>query len=189
MVGIEADGFGEMLACRGDISALGEDHAQVVVGLGVARVEVQRGPEGRLSPTPFTQLLQHDTEVVMCVGQARIEAHSLFQLSARFGLAPVGDPTIADSAVSMRGQSQADEIPYGLTLESHLNEQWSLKNEVAGMWGFLSSTTLDHYSVARVNVTRHFKKTHVTLNAEKGLTRESDEWVAGFYLQFDFGVD
>jgi len=112
-----------------------------------------------------------------------------FTFHARAGLAPLGDPTTVDSAISMRGASQADEIPYGLTLEKALSERWTAKIEIAGMWGILRSTTLDHYSVFRTKITRHFQNFHLTLNGEKGLTEETNDWVGGFYLKIDFGPE
>ncbi|MFH0920185.1 MAG: hypothetical protein V1913_07465 [Fibrobacterota bacterium] len=103
-------------------------------------------------------------------------------LHARIGLAPLGSPV-----EYVRGSGQADELPYGLMLESRLSDRWSLKNEISGMKNGLSSTRLAHYSVARSCATRAFGNTDLTLNLEKGLTRETDEWVVGFYLKFNFG--
>ncbi|OGS36674.1 MAG: hypothetical protein A2293_13290 [Elusimicrobia bacterium RIFOXYB2_FULL_49_7] len=103
-------------------------------------------------------------------------------LHGRIGLLPIGSPV-----EYTRGSGQADEIPYGLSLEHVLSKAWSFKTEVAGMKNGLSSTQLAHYSVARVNLIRSFTRLSLNLNLEHGLTRESDEWVAGVYTKFGFG--
>ncbi|OGJ86862.1 MAG: hypothetical protein A2487_18240 [Candidatus Raymondbacteria bacterium RifOxyC12_full_50_8] len=109
-------------------------------------------------------------------------------IHARCGLLPMGDPTIGDTSLPFMGSSQADEIPYGISLETNVNDHWTLKNEVAGMYGILESTPMAHYSVFRTQATRTLGTIHLTLNVEKGLTRYSDDWVAGMYVKFDFGA-
>lgn len=98
----------------------------------------------------------------------------------RLGLAPVGDPT--------KAPSQADEVLYGFTLESFINNHISFKNEVAGMKGFIASTSpdLDHYSVYRFLFNYKFKTKTISVNIEKGLTNSSDDFVLGTYIKFDF---
>lgn len=103
-------------------------------------------------------------------------------IHARLGLAPLGDPTAYE-----RGSSQADQILYGLSLEHALHPLWLVTGEVSGMWGAIQTTNLDHYSVARAQVARQFDAYRVTLNVERGLTWTTDDWVAGFYVRFDFG--
>ena len=101
-------------------------------------------------------------------------------LTTRLGLAPLGSPV-----EYVRGSAQADEIPYGLSYKKQWNK-WSGVLEISGMYNGLSSTELAHYSVARLQAVRLFKSGSLTLNFEHGLTRESDEWVAGFYQTFKF---
>jgi hypothetical protein len=98
------------------------------------------------------------------------------------GLAPVGDPTAYG-----RGSSQADQILYGLSLERHFNTHWGARAEIAGMAGALRTTSLDHYSVARLEFTRFLQARRIVLNLERGLTWTSDDWVAGLLARFDFG--
>ncbi len=103
---------------------------------------------------------------------------------ARVGLAPVGDPTAFE-----RGSSQADQIPYGLSFDWLPLDKWGFTAEVAGMWGAITTTNLDHYSVARLQVHRLFDRTRVYLNVERGLTRESDDWVVALRTRFYFGQE
>lgn len=100
----------------------------------------------------------------------------------RLGLLPVGSPV-----EYKRGSGQADEIPYGVSAEYGLAPGWIAKTEIAGMYNGLESTKLAHYSVGRLDFSRRFSRTTLTLNLERGLTEESDDWVAGFYSKFDFG--
>lgn len=102
-------------------------------------------------------------------------------LSARIGLAPIGSPV-----EYKRGSAQADEIPYGFQLKKTLFANWATSMEVSGMYNGLPATHLAHYSVARVQLTRSGTRDHFTLNLERGLTRETDTWVAGFYEKWDF---
>lgn len=102
-------------------------------------------------------------------------------IHSRFGLIPVGSPV-----EYTRGSGQADEIPYGISIYNKFNQSWSAQLEVSGMYNGLSSTTLAHYSVLRAQIHRETKFSTLTVNLEKGLTRESDEFVAGFYNTFHF---
>lgn len=102
-------------------------------------------------------------------------------IHSRLGLAPLGSPV-----EYKRGSGQADEIPYGISVFNKLNRSWSAQMELSGMYNGLSSTKLAHYSVFRVQIHRETKLSTVTLNLEKGLTRETDEFVAGFYNTFHF---
>ena len=99
----------------------------------------------------------------------------------RLGIAPLGSPVEYE-----RGSGQADEIPYGLSAEYALPGKTTVKAEIAGMYNGLESTELAHYSVARLNLIRRFSALSLTLDLERGLTEESDDWVAGFYTKFDF---
>lgn len=101
-------------------------------------------------------------------------------LSARIGLAPLGSPV-----EYARGSAQADEIPYGVSYRKLWNK-WEGVMQLSGMYNGLRATQLAHYSVLRLQIKRLFNRSTFTLNFEKGLTRESDEWVAGFYQKFDF---
>ncbi len=103
-------------------------------------------------------------------------------IHSRLGLAPLGSPV-----EYMRGSGQADEIPYGISIYNKFNQSWSAQMEVSGMYNALSSTILAHYSVFRIQIHRETKRNTITLNIEKGLTRETDEFVAGFYQTFHFG--
>lgn len=106
---------------------------------------------------------------------------SSMSLSARIGLAPIGSPV-----EYQRGSAQADEIPYGFQLKKAFNTTWATSMEVCGMYNGLPATRLAHYSVARLQITRNGNRSHCTLNLERGLTRETDTWVAGFYEKWDF---
>jgi hypothetical protein len=97
------------------------------------------------------------------------------RLLTRVGLAPVGDP----SQALERGGSQADQIPYGLSWIFSPSPAWQTRAELAGFWGALTTTRLDHYSVARAVVERRWPRVWVALRGERGLTRESDDWVGG----------
>ena len=101
-------------------------------------------------------------------------------ISARIGLAPLGSPV-----EYARGSAQADEIPYGISIKRDFAMGWSGRLEVSGMYNGLKATRLAHYSVARLQITRSWLKHDFTVNLEHGLTKESDEWVAGFYQKFD----
>jgi hypothetical protein len=105
-------------------------------------------------------------------------------INTRIGLAPLGSPV-----EYTRGSGQADEIPYGLSVYKKFSSYWSAQVEISGMYNGLSSTQLAHYSVARVQVHREMKRNTFSLNVEKGLTEESDEWVGGFYSTFHFKVN
>ncbi len=94
---------------------------------------------------------------------------------ARAGLAPVGDP----SQALERGGSQADQIPYGLSWIYSPVPAWQTRVEWVGFWGALKTTRLDHYSVARAVVERRWSRVWLALRGERGLTRESDDWVGG----------
>ncbi len=103
-------------------------------------------------------------------------------ITTRFGLAPLGSPVEYD-----RGSGQADEIPYGISINKKFSNALSCQAEVSGMYNGLKSTSLAHYSVARVQVFGNFKKSTLSINLEHGLTRESDEWVVGVFSTFHFG--
>lgn len=100
------------------------------------------------------------------------------RLLGRVGLAPVGDPATALD----RGGSQADQIPYGLAWIWTPRPDWRLRTEWAGMWGALRTTRLDHYSVLRLRGGWIGERAWLEGNLERGLTRESDDWVAGLWL-------
>lgn len=107
----------------------------------------------------------------------------LLTAHGRLGLAPLGSPV-----EYQRGSSQADEIPYGLLICWSPLTPWTIKGEISGMYNGLSSTKLAHYSVLRFAPEYHFKKCGITLNLEKGLTQESDDWVAGIYTKIYWGT-
>jgi hypothetical protein len=102
-------------------------------------------------------------------------------LHARLGLAPLGSPVEYE-----RGSAQADEIPYGVSWELKLGEQWSIQNELCGMYNGLPHTTLAHYSVIRSMIRYRRGKSMTVLDLERGLTEESDDWVVGIYQRFNF---
>jgi hypothetical protein len=110
---------------------------------------------------------------------------------ARIGLAPLGSPVprYIDSTGSSNGGSysaQADEIPYGLTIDAQLNPRWMLAAEIAGMYNGLRTTVLAHYSVFRVNLVYRQNNQQTVIDAERGLTNCTDTWVLGFYHSFEF---
>jgi hypothetical protein len=94
-------------------------------------------------------------------------------LHTRIGLIPVGSP--------MGIGRQADEIPYGLSVEYKTLQWLNVKAEIAGMYNGLPATHLAHYSVFRLLLNAHRKNSTFSLNLEKGLTYCSDQWVAGVY--------
>ena len=100
---------------------------------------------------------------------------------ARIGLAPLGSPV-----EYTHGPAQADEIPYGIAVKKEFGASWWAQGELSGMYNGLPGTKLAHYSVARLQVSRVIKSSTITLNLERGLTRETDTWVAGFYEKIDF---
>ena len=102
-------------------------------------------------------------------------------ISSRIGLAPIGSPV-----EYKRGSSQADEIPYGVSVYKRFSTFWACQGEVSGMYNGLRGTKLAHYSVARLQVFGTTSKTTLSLNLERGLTKESDQWVAGVYTTFHF---
>jgi hypothetical protein len=103
-------------------------------------------------------------------------------LTARIGLAPIGSPV-----EYTRGSAQADEIPYGFQIKRALSSHWASSIEVSGMYNGLPATRLAHYSVARLQFAHTGGgKSHFVLDIERGLTRETDTWVAGFYEKWDF---
>lgn len=108
---------------------------------------------------------------------------STFIVSSRVGLAPLGSPV-----EYTRGSSQADEIPYGLSVYKRFTSFWACQGEISGMYNGLRGTELAHYSVARLQVFGLTKRTTFSLNLERGLTSETDEWVAGVYTTFHFNV-
>jgi hypothetical protein len=99
-------------------------------------------------------------------------------IHARLGLAPLGSPV-----EYTRGSAQADEIPYGLAVKKELTGPWALQAEVCGMYNGLKSTRLAHYSAARIKGTYRQGPLELTIDAERGLTEETDTWVAGVYAQ------
>ncbi|MFW5813300.1 MAG: hypothetical protein ACOCXC_03145 [Fibrobacterota bacterium] len=103
-------------------------------------------------------------------------------LSARIGLAPLGSPV-----EYVRGSAQADQIPYGVSYRRERGG-WSGCVEICGMYNGLPATKLAHYSVLRLQIGREWERGALVMNAEKGLTEESDDWVLGFYKRFDFRV-
>lgn len=104
-------------------------------------------------------------------------------VTGRIGLAPLGSPVEYE-----RGSSQADEIPYGLSVYKKVLPCFALQCDLSGMYNGLSSTKLAHYSVARLQVIGLTKRTDYSLNIEHGLTEESDEWVGGVYATMHFGA-
>jgi len=105
-------------------------------------------------------------------------------LNARLGLLPLGSPV-----EYVRGSGQADEIPYGLSIQKSY-AHFVLRAEIAGMASGLESTRLAHYSVFRLAPEWILSRNAWTLNLEKGLTSESDEWVVGFrFKRFWGGID
>lgn len=107
-----------------------------------------------------------------------LAAHSL--LHAQLGLAPLGIP------VPFRGgPSQADQLPFGLGLHNRFNN-WRLRSEFAGMFGVLKTTTLDNYLLLRLLGGYQFKKCLLLANVERGLTPESDDWIGGLWVKFEF---
>lgn len=104
--------------------------------------------------------------------------HSL--LHAQLGLAPLGIP------VPFRGgPSQADQLPFGLGLHNRFNH-WRLRSELAGMFGVLKTTTLDNYLLLRLMGGYQFDQCLLLVNIERGLTRETDDWIGGFWAKFEF---
>jgi len=108
---------------------------------------------------------------------------STWIVSSRIGLAPLGSPV-----EYKRGSSQADEIPYGLSVYKKISSFLSCQGEICGMYNGLSSTQLAHYSVARLQCLLLTKKITYSLNVERGLTMESDDWVGGLYTTFHFNA-
>jgi hypothetical protein len=103
-------------------------------------------------------------------------------LHARIGLAPLGSPV-----EYTRGSGQADEIPYGITAEQKIGDKTRLSLGIMGMKNGLESTKLAHYSVLRINSDYSLTpKTEIGINLEKGLTKESDSYVAGFLIKWHF---
>jgi hypothetical protein len=94
-------------------------------------------------------------------------------LHSRIGLIPVGSP--------MGIGRQADEIPYGLSVEYKTHQWLNIKAEIAGMYNGLPATHLAHYSVFRLLLNAHMNNSTFSLNLEKGLTFCTDQWVAGVY--------
>ncbi|MBN1308341.1 MAG: hypothetical protein JXA18_10520 [Chitinispirillaceae bacterium] len=106
-------------------------------------------------------------------------------LHGRIGLAPLGSPVDEYGY----GSRQADEIPYGVSLRHVFSPHWSARMEVSGMYNGLHAARLAHYSVARVQGSWRPAGRHtVTLNVEHGLTEESDEWVGGLFVTFEWKV-
>jgi hypothetical protein len=104
---------------------------------------------------------------------------STFSATCRIGLAPIGSPV-----EYVRGSGQADEIPYGLSIQKRFLSMYSVQAEIAGMYNGLRGTLLAHYSVARIMATIHKNNNRFCLNIERGLTPESDDWVLGVYTSF-----
>jgi hypothetical protein len=99
---------------------------------------------------------------------------------ARIGLVPIGSPV-----EYTRGSAQADEIPYGISMEKKWKNSWSVQGEISGMYNGLSSTRLAHYSVLRLQIHHSVGICRFTLDGERGLTPETDTWVAGMYCRFN----
>jgi hypothetical protein len=99
-------------------------------------------------------------------------------IHARLGLAPLGSPV-----EYRRGSAQADEIPYGVMLKNDIHDAWGMNLEISGMYNGLRNTRLAHYSVVRGQIHRNFGPFVLTLNGERGLTHETDTWVAGAYMK------
>ena len=98
------------------------------------------------------------------------------------GLAPLGDPTAYEHA-----SSQADEIPFRLGYQMQAHGRWELVTEVAGMFGILSTTTMDDYAVLRLAPGYLWGAQSLHLNLERGLTNTSDTWVGGLWYRLRFG--
>lgn len=113
-----------------------------------------------------------DYFIILSVGKRLGDRHRLL---ARAGLAPVGDPAQALE----RGGSQADQIPYGLAWIYSPVAAWQTRLEWAGFWGALTTTRLDHYSVARAVLEHRWPRVWLAVRGERGLTPESDDWVGG----------
>jgi hypothetical protein len=94
-------------------------------------------------------------------------------LHTRIGLLPVGSP--------MGVGRQADEIPYGLSIEYKKLNWLNIKAEIAGMYNGLPATHLAHYSVFRMLYRLNLGSSTLSLNLEKGLTYCTDQWVAGVF--------
>lgn len=105
------------------------------------------------------------------------------KLSGHFGLIPVGSPLEYS-----RGSAQADELPYGISLQQSFTSKYSGTVEWCGMASGLSSTEMAHYSTVRLKGS--LRMSHGTFNAmvEHGLTEESDEWGGGVTGVFEFGT-
>ncbi|RMF15451.1 MAG: hypothetical protein D6761_07785 [Candidatus Dadabacteria bacterium] len=104
-------------------------------------------------------------------------------LNAHVGLAPLGDPTAYD-----RGSSQADEILWGGTVD-WTPGAWRVQVGAAGMSGVLTTTHLHHYAVARLQLGRRWQRRgriELAINAERGLTWTSDDWVGGLLVTTEF---
>jgi hypothetical protein len=104
-------------------------------------------------------------------------------MHGHIGLAPLGSPVEYS-----RGSGQADEMPYGVTADARVSDRFGLRLALAGMFNFLrGQCELADYAVIRANASWRVGRMTVVANLERGLTRESDDWVAGWYQQFDFG--
>jgi hypothetical protein len=101
-------------------------------------------------------------------------------VDARLGLAPLGSPVEYS-----RGSAQADEIPYGIAIRRDVGRS-AAQFEISGMYNGLPATILAHYSVARLQLFRDVGRSTFVINLERGLTRETDTWVGGFYVKFNF---
>ena len=101
------------------------------------------------------------------------------ELHGRLGLGVLGDPT-----AFTRGSSQADQLLYGLDWQWTLTEGLQADAELVGMWGVLRTTTLDHYSVARLGLRRSWERFELAGRIDRGLTRESDDWAGGIELRW-----
>jgi hypothetical protein len=108
----------------------------------------------------------------------------------RFGLAPLGSPVPRSITEPLRtSNGQADEIPYGVMVTGSAGSRFCFEAGIIGMYPMLSTTILGHYSQVRLAPAVRFGRVRLTLDVEKGLTRESDEWVAGVYTKFDLGKE
>jgi hypothetical protein len=103
-------------------------------------------------------------------------------LNGHIGLAPLGSPVEYG-----RGSGQMDEMPYGVTVDTRITQHFSTRVAVCGMYNFLHQGILADYAVARLNTTWQLGRMALTANVEHGLTRESDEWVLGWYQKFNLG--
>ena len=82
MIGIYTQSPGEQLSGTGVISASGENYAQVVARIGMVWIQLQGGPKGGFGLPFLTEILQHDTEIVVQLDRGRSLAVSVLSAVA-----------------------------------------------------------------------------------------------------------